>query len=224
MKHPLPSAAELNELYRSSWAKPTEHTSETGNTDAAAADEMATRLERQIERPLTGLRLLDFGAGKGTFAHALARRGAEVTAYEPYGAKHLVRDEIDAVDDREVISGTFDGATAIEVIEHLRDPLEFAAWIHDRLNPTGWAFLTTPNVQGLNARLRQQRWREFRKPGHILLFDEHAITTALELAGFTQIRRVRWNIGPHSLPRRALGAATMAMGIHGALRIVAYRG
>lgn len=224
MKHPFPSESEVDDLYRSSWEEPAQNTSETGSTPAELADVLAECLESEIQRSLAGLRLLDFGAGRGAFSRALASRGAEVTVYEPYGAELLIRGGIHAISNREAISESFDGIAATEVIEHLRDPLEFGSWLHDHLNPLGWAFITTPNVEGFNARLRRQRWREFEKPGHVSLFSMKSITTALAAAGFTSIRSLKWNIGTGSLLRRASETATSAIGLHGALRVLARRG
>jgi SAM-dependent methyltransferase len=45
--------------------------------------------------------------------------------------------------------GSQDVVAAVEVIEHLRDPLRFLEWVYLKLKPGGVVFLTTPNVYSL---------------------------------------------------------------------------
>ena len=64
-------------------------------------------------------------------------------------------------------SDTFDLISAVQVVEHLTDPLGFITETHRALKPNG-LFLLTPNPAGLSARLLKQKWMGYRED-HISL-------------------------------------------------------
>ena len=67
--------------------------------------------------------------------------------------------------------GNFDLVTAIEVIEHVENPIGFLRNIGNMLVPGGIAVLTTPNVDSLPARLT------LLLRGKIRTMDEHGDPT-----------------------------------------------
>jgi 2-polyprenyl-6-hydroxyphenyl methylase / 3-demethylubiquinone-9 3-methyltransferase len=106
-------------------------------------------------RPLEGRSALDVGCGAGLLAEPLARLGATVTAIdaapELIAAAKLHAHEqgleiyyrVRAVEELE---GRFDLVTAMEVIEHVADPIAFIASLSERLAPGGLLILSTPNA------------------------------------------------------------------------------
>lgn len=107
--------------------------------------------------PLSGLRLLDLGAGMGGFAVAAALAGAKVTAceYNPAYcriiglrvARHNQRLPVfnSAGEALPFASESFDAVTAWDVLEHVQSPERVLAEIGRVLRPGGHALLTAIN-------------------------------------------------------------------------------
>src|SRR5687768_6792140 len=77
---PHPTASELTALYAATYYRP--ETPNAQNTYVSTPDEMARGLLQALttERgSVAGSRLLDFGAGVGTFARVAQQAGADVT-------------------------------------------------------------------------------------------------------------------------------------------------
>ncbi len=117
--------------------------------------------------------VLDLGCGEGAWAERLMRRGYSLTCadraterFRLEGARFVALDL-----DREfagALGGPFDLVTAIEVIEHLERPTDFLRQCAALLHARGRLVLTTPNVEGVGARLR------FLATGELRMFGEDA--------------------------------------------------
>ena len=106
---------------------------------------------------LAGLRVLDIGCGAGLAAEALARAGLDVLGIDAAGAAieaaqaHAAGQEFSltyraATAETLLAEGArFPVITALEVIEHVTDPGEFAALLAGLLAPGGVLFLSTLN-------------------------------------------------------------------------------
>jgi 2-polyprenyl-3-methyl-5-hydroxy-6-metoxy-1,4-benzoquinol methylase len=227
-RDPFPDAASLARLYSESWDSPDSNREETGTTSAAVASSLIDSMVETLgRRSLVGMRVLDYGAGRGAMALELAKRGADVIAVEPFGHDYLVSVGVSAYRDLFDLPATirFDGIVCLEVIEHLQDPRRVLSSLYGRLSPGGWLLVTTPNAAGLPAKLMGQRWREAAKPSHIVLFTPAALQKSLLAIGFRDVRRPRWLI---RYPRTSLLRAVAHFGmqglrIDGSLRVVARR-
>lgn len=83
-RDPFPDAASLARLYYEGWKSPSSNTRETGATDTAIASSLLDSLVKTLGgRSLVGMRVLDYGAGRGAMALELKKRGADVVAVEP---------------------------------------------------------------------------------------------------------------------------------------------
>jgi 2-polyprenyl-3-methyl-5-hydroxy-6-metoxy-1,4-benzoquinol methylase len=226
-RDPFPSEMELANYYNESWKEPEEHPVETGSTSEGIAGQLVNALVRTLSRTVAGMRILDFGAGRGAMSLELLRRDAQVVAVEPFGYDFLAargvsvyRDAADLPQD-----SRFDGIVCIEVVEHLRDPTGVLAGLYERLSPGGWLLITTPNAAGLPARLMGERWREAAKPGHLVFFTPTTLGRTLQKAGFSRVHRPRWRIRfPHASPlRAAVHSVLQKLAIDGGLRMIAFR-
>ena len=228
LRNPMPTEEELKRLYDASWDRPEDHSAETGGTDLPLARTYVRRLARSLGRwRLDGLRILDFGAGRGDMLAALKERGAEAHAVEPFGCEFL-RDRGFAAyrDLDEVPEGTlFDGAVSFDVVEHLRTPWVDIAALRRLLKPGAWLLVCTPNGGGLRARLKGGRWEEARKPGHLVLFTSRSLRSVFARCGFVRCRRLRWFV-PYRQRKagRLVNYLLQGLYLDGALRYLAWNG
>jgi SAM-dependent methyltransferase len=189
--------SEVEGLYRLGWLDPLENLNITGGT----TQELGRNYTRELMRTLglnnlAGKRILDFGGGRGEMAIALESAGAKVLTVDPYSHVQLKAKGIMAVESLEQVENgeSFDGAVAIDVIEHLTTPWDDLISIRRLLTKSGWLYVSTPNGSGLNARINKGNWREALNPSHLLLFTPSSLERAIQKSGFKRYQRLRWRV------------------------------
>lgn len=87
----------------------------------------------------------------------------------------------------------FDVVTAIDVIEHVADPVALLRSSAQYVAPGGILALVTPDVGSLAARLLGERWWHFRL-AHVCYFDRKSLDSAVTAAGLRVVdrRRAKW--------------------------------
>jgi SAM-dependent methyltransferase len=217
----------LDSLYQNSWSAPYQELSETGATTDNLANQYASLLEKSLPgKSLKGLKILDFGAGRGAMSVALQRVGADVTAVEPYGYDFLKEQGIPAYRDMQAATrpGGFDGIVSLDVIEHLSSPWDDLLQMKDGLAPGGWIFIATPNRDSLNARIFGSVWREAQRPGHLLLFNPASLRRVLTGAGFQNVRQLHWDVAYSTSPLvRVKDWVLRSTQLDGELRFLGYK-
>ncbi len=130
---------------------------------------------------------LDYGCGNGglvRYCHLHA--GYSIVGFEEGCIRQEAAAEgIPFIDTKQLKerAGTFDIVTAIEVIEHVEDPLMFLRRIHSLLKPGGLFFYTTGNARPFRQRLLS--WRYVTPEIHISFFEPQTLDLALKKAGFS---------------------------------------
>jgi SAM-dependent methyltransferase len=196
-RYPAPSGQELDALYAASWEDPKHKILETGGTTPELASVYAEKLVQSIGRKsLSGLRILDYGAGRGDMLRALSEAGATAIGVEPFGWDFLGQEGFSAFPSISDLPEdmVFDGIISQDVIEHVQNPWAVYETLRHHLREDGWLYVGTPNAAGLNARYSRYNWREAHTAGHLFFFTASTLENVLRRAGYSKIVRLRWFI------------------------------
>lgn len=183
---PLPTQASLDHAYET--LEDSFYVKEGGR--ARNAREVLLSLEK-----IAGHRgrLLDVGCFCGTLLSEAKRLGWETEGVEPSRwargeARRRFGIEIrfSSVEAASFPEGTFDAATAIDVLEHFLHPREALVEIRRILKPRGLFYLTTPDIQSLASRIFQGRWWGYR-PEHLFYFSRQSLRALLVSVGFEPV-------------------------------------
>jgi SAM-dependent methyltransferase len=140
-----------------------------------------------IER-LKGGRILDVGAGTGTFLSGLPKtwtlhaiEGSEVTRGELRSKGINVFESMQAA--KETVGGTLDVITLFQVLEHIAEFREMLSDCRSLLRPGGMLIVTVPEA---SAMLRQEKLTGCADmpPNHINKWTVKSLSIALKNTGF----------------------------------------
>lgn len=149
--------------------------------------------ERLLPEPAAAGRWLDLGCGQGELLDRAAARGlrggmgldfarGNASAVAAAGRPALVADLTRPLP---LATASLDGATLVEVIEHIVNAEALLAELARVIRPGGWLVLTTPNVVHLTYRLRALRGGPPKQEGrHYRFFTRSTLASALAGAGF----------------------------------------
>jgi SAM-dependent methyltransferase len=147
-------------------------------------------------------KILDIATGTGAMALRLKRKGyigihANDIDRRSFGASEIERfTSVDCNSDfAEAFGGDFDAILAIEIIEHVENPLHFLRQCWLTLKPGGILLLTTPNVMCADSLLLWLRRgtllyfsaADYTTLGHISVLPHWLIDGHLRTAGFDTI-------------------------------------
>jgi 2-polyprenyl-3-methyl-5-hydroxy-6-metoxy-1,4-benzoquinol methylase len=151
-----------------------------------------------IRQYKNGTYLLDIGCGEGFFLFNAARAGYATKGVElsqdaaEYARREFGLDvEAQLFEELRFPDDHFDVITLWQVLEHVPYPLMILKKAHRILKPGGLLALSTPNIQGVPARILGRRWWNIRRL-HINQFTTKTLTTVLENAGFKDISSVSY--------------------------------
>jgi cyclopropane fatty-acyl-phospholipid synthase-like methyltransferase len=134
-----------------------------------------------------GTTWLDYGCGTGGLVRFLGEHGfADVWGTEQGASLERLRETdlrvLDSADLDNAAQGSFDVITAIEVVEHMVDPIPELRRMRALLRPGGLLFVTTGNARPHAHNLL--KWSYLRPEIHISLFEPDTLALAMQRAGF----------------------------------------
>ena len=154
----------------------------------------AHRMLAEIEQVVPKGRLLDFGTGPGLFLAAAKERG-----WQTYGLEPLVGFAIfargyfglevtnDFLRDDTYPEGWFDVVTALQVVEHLTNPLEELRRLYRLVRKGGLLVIELPNIANIWVRILGARHRHFVED-HLYFFSPATLRQMLTTAGFQVVK------------------------------------
>ncbi len=154
-------------------------------------------LARQIPPAVASATWVDVGGGAGEFAQIVAGLGYAVTVVDgdPRNIANLTASGINAVlaDLNQpldsLVDASFDGASIIEVIEHITHAERLMNELNRLLKPGGTLLLSTPNAVWWRDRLRAVCGRAPEAEGyHYRFFTAKTVRRLCEQAGFQVVR------------------------------------
>ena len=156
----------------------------------ALADAGFDRIERELmERTDRKPAVLDIGCATGALLAFLRDRGWQTTGVEISPSAAYARNErgldirCQNLEDCGFPPESFDLAHASHLVEHLNNPGTFIRQVWELLRHGAYFMLTTPNIDGFQARLLGKRWRSAIFD-HLYLFSIRTITAMLKTQGF----------------------------------------
>jgi 2-polyprenyl-3-methyl-5-hydroxy-6-metoxy-1,4-benzoquinol methylase len=143
-------------------------------------------------------RFLDIGCATGMLVEAMKGEGWDVQGVDlcresaEYGQKTRgVPIFVGTLEEARFPDGHFTTVHFSHLIEHVPDPRGFLQEVRRIISAGGVAVITTPNVDGFQARLFREKWRS-AIADHLTLFSPVTLRRLLTETGFSIEKTVTW--------------------------------
>jgi len=153
---------------------------------------------RLIQKYASGTNLLDMGCAQGFFLFSASKAGYTTKGVEisqdavAYARKEFDLDvEAKPFEELQFPGNHFDVVTLWQVLEHVPYPLMILKEVHRMLKPEGLLVVSTPNIEGIPAKILRKRWWDIKRL-HINQFTTKTLTNILQNAGFKNISAVSY--------------------------------
>ncbi|MFC1726486.1 class I SAM-dependent methyltransferase [candidate division KSB1 bacterium] len=151
----------------------------------------------EVEKYQKSGKILDIGCNRGFLLAA-----AESWGWECYGielvqwmTKLVEKDFNVTIFNKELLEvsrdfedGFFDAITMIDIIEHLRDPVQNMVEVNRLLKKEGFLLINTVDVESSHARIQGKDWGHLNPFEHLCVFSRRTANVLLEKCGFEIIR------------------------------------
>ena len=153
------------------------------------------RLLEEITKYHTRGKILDVGAGTGSYLKAAKEEGweefgVELSSFATEFARKKFGLEIfnGKLEDARFPDGFFDVVIMIHTIEHIPDPANCLREIHRILKKDGIIYLSTPNFDSFNARRFKEKWWALKPEYHLYFFSPKTLGAMLKKCNFKIIK------------------------------------
>jgi 2-polyprenyl-3-methyl-5-hydroxy-6-metoxy-1,4-benzoquinol methylase len=141
---------------------------------------------------------LDIGCATGMLIESMKKEGWDVQGVDvcresaEYGKSHRGVDIFPGtLEEAHFPDGAFGAVHFSHLIEHVPDPRGFLSEVRRILAPGGYALITTPNIDGFQARLFGKAWRS-AIADHLVLFSRKTLVRLVTESGFDVGQSVTW--------------------------------
>ena len=141
-----------------------------------------------------GARVLEVGAGDGSFVARLAAAGYDARGIEPSAsasaaaARRGARVEHTAAEDAGVQPASEDAVVIWHTLEHLDDPEATLRRVHAWLRPGGRLIVAVPDLASVQARIGGDRWFHQDVPRHRTHFTAAGVRLLVARTGYRVVR------------------------------------
>ena len=183
-----PTDEELARLYR-------DMDTAVYESETEARSRTAARHLKIVSRFVSRGAMLDVGCASGMFLEQAASVGWSGAGVEPSGtlyreAKQRLagRGEVLAttLEEANLPAASFDAVTLWDVLEHVREPVEFLQRCRILLKPQCFVFVNVPDCESLPARLLGRRW-PLLLPEHLNYFNRRSLSACGERGGLSPV-------------------------------------
>ncbi|MEY8020384.1 class I SAM-dependent methyltransferase [Muriicola sp. SD30] len=133
-------------------------------------------------------RILDVGAGTGSFVAYLKKKGFIIDGVEPSSIARKVA-KAKGIDLKEDISdlgvGSYDAITLWHVLEHFKDLDKSIDEITSRIRKDGFLYIAVPNFRSYDAKHYGGYWAAYDVPRHLWHFSKESIHKIFAKKGFS---------------------------------------
>lgn len=145
---------------------------------------------RPWEEKITERKLLDVGCGMGFLMKICRDNGWQVwgvdisaTAIEYARSNFELDVRLGRIDDVDFGDRKFNLILALDLLEHLEQPVEFVKRCYDLLDKNGILVIETPNIGSIYKKITGRFWIGFN-PYHIQLFSKDTLTKLVLMSNF----------------------------------------
>jgi len=156
------------------------------------------RFDDLFQKDVTNRRFLDIGCATGLLLKHMKEKGWRTKGVEicresaRYGIRMFGLDIfIGTLHEASFPDKYFDVVHFSHVIEHVPDPKGMLLEVRRIVKKAGHVIITTPNVNGMQARFARTEWRS-AIPDHIYLFSKKSLRRLLDITGFRVVKQVSW--------------------------------
>lgn len=148
-------------------------------------------IRKVLPKKLKKYKLLEIGSGNGRFLKSLnqsrfERHGIDMAEIVPNTPKiNRIRFYKGNILNMSFGKEKFDIIVMWHVLEHITSPHELFKKINGLLKKGGILVLSTPNINGLGAKLSKTSWYHFDAPRHVFLYNQKSLNTLALINGFT---------------------------------------
>jgi len=195
-----PTSTGLEKIYSSEYSHFNAPREAGDIADEMSATQKFVRCERLLEHKpgYSRLRLIDIGCGSGGFVEFARRRGYDAMGIDPFLPSQLQSSLLRKAVPEEMEPQTYDVALALNVAEHVPDPLALFSATYSLLKPGGVLLVTCPYGNSVAMRVYQDRWIHMVLDEHLLFWTYRSLTRLLRTLQFSD--RVSWRISGSPFP------------------------
>jgi len=140
------------------------------------------------------LSLLDIGCGSGKFLLFAKNMGWDVVGMDlDAKAIKVAKEKGLEVWEGDIgqydIRQQFNVITISHVVEHIYNPKQLLKQCYRALQPGGYLWIQTPNIDGIGSYFYKRHWRGLEPPRHLIIFNSKTIRGMLEEIGYESIQQ-----------------------------------